>query len=67
MSGSWTPMEEDLLIENLELGQHLDIIADSLGRTPSAVALKMIHLYQKGALVIMAEDTFDVLVKRIQH
>ena len=26
-------MEEDLLIENLELGQHLDIIADSLGRT----------------------------------
>ena len=60
-------MEEDLLIENLELGQHLDIIADSLGRTSSAVALKMIHLYQKGALVIMAEATFDVLVKRIQH
>ncbi|MGB0516313.1 MAG: hypothetical protein ACPHJE_03610 [Poseidonia sp.] len=67
MSGSWTPMEEDLLIENLELGQDLDIISDTLGRTPSAVALKMIHLYQKGALVIMAEDTFDVLVKRIQH
>ena len=60
-------MEEDLLIENLELGQDLDIISDTLGRTPSAVALKMVHLYQRGALVIMAEATFDVLVKRIQH
>jgi hypothetical protein len=67
MSGPWTSIEEDLLIENLELGQELHIISDALGRTPSAVALKLIHLYQKGALVIMAEPTFDVLVKRIQH
>jgi len=60
-------MEEDLLIENLELGQELHVISETLGRTPSAVALKLIHLYQKGSLVIMAETTFDVLVKRIHH
>ena len=65
MSGSWLPVEQALLIENLELGQDLELISEALGRSPPDVALKMIQLYQEGAFIVMAEATFDAFVKRI--
>lgn len=65
MMGDWSFGEEAILIENLELGHGIELISDVLTRAPSDVALRMIHLYQNGSLVVMAEATFDTLVKRI--
>jgi len=53
----------DLLVENLELGIELEIIASLLRRTPFSVATKVVHLASTGRLVIMAPETFDALVK----
>jgi len=60
---SWTSTDVDLLVENLELGIELEIIASLLQRTPSSVAMKVVHLASTGRLVIMAPGTFDALVK----
>jgi hypothetical protein len=59
----WTSEDEDLLVENLELGYDLEVIASVLGRTPYAVAMKVVHLTTKGHLVIMGQGTFDALVR----
>jgi hypothetical protein len=59
----WTSTEEDLLVENLELGYELETIASVLGRSPYAVAMKVVHLASRGDLVIMAPETFDALMK----
>tara|TARA_B100000965_G_C19139735_1_gene561107 strand:+ start:335 stop:538 length:204 start_codon:yes stop_codon:yes gene_type:complete len=56
---SWTTEEEDRLIESLELNCDLVSIAKTLNRSPSAVGLKIIHLYQKGSLVVMADLTYE--------
>ena len=42
MFGPWTPEEEDLLVEHLELGCSLAFIADALQR--SVQALSLIHI-----------------------
>ena len=55
----WTVAEEEHLIESLELNCHIESIASTLQRSPSAVGLKIIHLYQKGALVVMSEPTYE--------
>jgi len=60
---SWTSTDVDLLVENLELGIELEIIASLLRRTPFSVATKVVHLASTGRLVIMAPETFDALVK----
>jgi len=63
--GHWSSADEALLVENLELGHDLELISEVLGRAPSDVVLRMVHLYQNGSIVVMAGATFDVLVKRI--
>ena len=65
MMGHWSSADETLLVENLELGHDLELISEVLGRAPSDVVLRMVHLYQNGSIVVMAGATFDVLVKRI--
>ena len=65
MMGHWSSADEALLVENLELGHDLELISEALGRAPSDVVLRMVHLYQNGSIVVMAGATFDVLVKRI--
>ena len=65
MMGHWSSADEALLVENLELGHDLELISEVLGRAPSDVVLRMVHLYQNGSIVVMAGPTFDVLVKRI--
>ncbi len=65
MMGHWSSADEALLVENLELGHDLELISEVLGRAPSDVVLRMVHLYQNGSIVVMAGATFDVLVKRI--
>ena len=67
MSGSWLSVEQALLVENLEVGQDLELISEVLGRSPPDVALKMIQLYQEGVFIVMAEATFDAFVKRIDE
>ena len=67
MSGFWSPAEESLLVENLELGHDLELIAGVLEKPPFDVVVKLIHLYQNGTLVVMAGPTFDVLVKRMHE
>ena len=59
MGVPWTVKEEEHLIESLELNCDIASIADTLQRTPSAVGLKIIHLYQKGCLVVMSELTYE--------
>ncbi len=65
MLGHWSSADEALLVENLELGHDIELISEVLGRAPSDIVLRMVHLYQNGSLVVMAETTFDVLVRRI--
>ena len=65
MLGHWSSADEALLVENLELGHDIELISEVLGRAPSDIVLRMAHLYQNGSLVVMAETTFDVLVRRI--
>ena len=65
MLGHWSSADEALLVENLELGHDIELISEVLGRAPSDIVMRMVHLYQNGSLVVMAETTFDVLVRRI--
>ena len=67
MIGTWSSAEENLLVENLELGHDIELISEVLGRAPSDVALRMVHLYQEGTIVVMAGATFDAFVKRIDE
>ena len=67
MSEFWSLAEEALLVENLELGHDLELIAAVLEKPPIDVAVKMIHLYQNGTLVVMAGPTFEVFVKRMHE
>ena len=67
MIGTWSSAEEILLVENLELGHDIELISEVLGRAPSDVALRMVYLYQEGAIVVMAGATFDAFVKRIDE
>jgi hypothetical protein len=57
----WSYDEEDILVENLELGYDLVTIAMIVGRTPQSVAMKIVHLAMQGRLIIMAPETFDEL------
>ena len=65
MFGSWTPEEEDLLVENLELGCDLAFIADVLDRSVQAVGMKTLQLYQRGELVVMAVPTYEAGQERL--
>ena len=65
MFGPWTPEEEDLLVEHLELGCSLMSIANALHRSVQAVGMKMVQLYQRGELVVMAGPTYEAGQKRI--
>jgi len=67
MIGTWSSAEETLLIENLELGHDIELISEVLGRTPSDVALRMLHLYQEGTVVVMSGATFDAFVNRVDE
>jgi hypothetical protein len=58
----WSTHEEDLLVENLELGYDLEIIASLMGRSPQSLAMKIVHLATQGKLLIMAPETFDALL-----
>jgi hypothetical protein len=58
----WQPHEEDLLVENLELGYDLELIASLMGRSPPSLAMKVVHLATQGKLLIMAPATFDALM-----
>ncbi|DAC23409.1 MAG TPA: hypothetical protein D7H91_00800 [Candidatus Poseidoniales archaeon] len=64
MGAPWTVVEEEHLIESLELNCDIVSIANALGRSPPAVGLKIIHLYQKGRLVVMSEPTYEAWVHR---
>ena len=65
MFGAWTTEEEDLLVEHLELDCDLAFIADALQRSVQAVGMKMLQLYQRGALVIQSVSTYEAGQKRI--
>ena len=60
----WTVGEEEHLIESLELNCDIVSIAETLNRSPSSVGLKIIHLYQKGRLVVMSEPTYEAWERR---
>ncbi|MGA0353342.1 MAG: hypothetical protein ACO3NY_06810 [Poseidonia sp.] len=65
MFGAWTTEEEDLLVEHLELDCDLAFIADALQRSVQAVGMKMLQLYQRGALVVMSVSTYEAGQKRV--
>ena len=65
MFGPWTPEEEDLLVEHLELGCSLVSIATALHRSVQSVGMKMVQLYQRGELVVMAGPTYEAGQERI--
>ena len=65
MFGPWTPEEEDLLVEHLELGCSLAFIADALHRSVQAVSMKLIQLYHRGQLVVMSIPTYEAGQERI--
>ena len=65
MFGPWTPEEEDLLVEHLELGCSLAFIADALQRSVQAVGMKLIQLYHRGQLVGMSVPTYEAGQERI--
>ena len=65
MFGPWTPEEEDLLVEHLELGCSLAFIAEALQRSVQAVSVKLIHLYHRGQLVVMSVPTYEAGQERI--
>ena len=65
MFGPWTPEEEDLLVEHLELGCSLTFIADALQRSVQAVSMKLIQLYHRGQLVVMSVPTYEAGQERI--
>ena len=67
MFGPWTPEEEDLLVEHLELGFSLVSIANALHRSVQAVGMKMVQLYQRGELVVMAGPTYEAGQERIRQ
>jgi hypothetical protein len=58
----WSNDDEEILVENLELGYDLVTIASMVGRTPQSVAMKIVHLAMQGRLIIMAPETFDELI-----
>ena len=59
---AWSQDEEDLLVENLELGYGLDVIAAVLDRTADDIVLKLVELVERGDLMAMSPKTFDALV-----
>jgi len=65
MFGPWTPEEEDLFVEHLELDCDLAFIADALQRSVQAVGMKMLQLYQRGALVVMSASTYEAGQERV--
>ena len=65
MFGPWTPEEEDLLVEHLELGCSLAFIADALQRSVQAVSMKLIQLYHRGQPVVMSVPTYEAGQERI--
>ena len=65
MIGPWTSEEEDLFVEHLELDCDLVFIADALQRSVEAVGMKMLQLYQRGALVVMSASTYEAGQERV--
>ena len=61
--GPWTAEDEDLLVSNLEIGQPLEILANVLGRSEFALAMKMVRMYCEGQLVVLHPDSLDNLLK----
>ena len=59
---AWSQDEEDLLVENLELGYGLGVIAAVLDRTANDIVLKLVELVERGELMAMSPKTFDALV-----
>jgi hypothetical protein len=59
---AWSQDEEDLLVENLELGYGLGVIAAVLDRTADDIVLKLVELVERGELMAMSPKTFDALV-----
>ncbi|MGB1588205.1 MAG: hypothetical protein ACPHJD_05255 [Poseidonia sp.] len=59
---TWSEHEEDLLVENLELGYGLGTIAAVLDRTAFDILRKLIELVERGELIVMSPKTFDALV-----
>ena len=59
---AWSQDEEDLLVENLELGYGLGVIVAVLDRTADDIALKLVELVERGELMAMSPKTFDALV-----
>ena len=67
MSEPWSEDEEDVLIENLELGYDFYLIALILERTPYAVSSKVTQLVSKGRLMVISPETFDALLWRMNQ
>ena len=59
---AWSEDEEDLLVENLELGYGLGTIAAVLDRTAVDILRKLVELVERGELIAMSPETFDALV-----
>ena len=59
---AWSQDEEDLLVENLELGYGLGVIAAVLNRAADDIVLKLVELVERGELMAMSPKTFDALV-----
>lgn len=64
MSIRWSAAEEDLLVENLELGHDLHTVSMVLQRTPYSIAMKLVDLTVRGKVVVLAPATFDALSNR---
>ena len=64
MSSPWTTSDEAFLIEQLELGHDLEWIVTMLNRTLIESAVKLVQLYQKGSIMVMAVQTYDAQLRR---
>ena len=60
----WTPYEEDLLVENLEMGYDLVAVSRHVQRDPADVAKKVVDLSIRGVLVILSPSTLEAWLKR---
>ena len=64
MVNDWTPYEEDLLVENLEMGYDLVAVSMHVQRDPEDVAKKVVDLSLRGVLVILSTSTLEAWLKR---
>jgi len=59
VEGTWSPEEEEYLIEELELGRPFEAISKALGRSPIAIQFRLAKLYMSKKIQVIATAVYD--------